>query len=267
MNEDVKVEDGRFKYGKRFFIYMPALKGRRYKSSGEFISKRIRNATAPFASGQHPEKRQPFAWEYSVYYWWWEFLRRHDGYRDCCERGGKGRYKKLYADWGNIHAYTAETFWDWWSEKLDYGESRGEYLFAEPPLPRRITIADKVAKDTQTLTVNLPLEIRTTELLKFMRKFLAENKSRVRAARSISSARYPVAAKVRSATLFQVLRVWDVEQEYGHLKTQYEKSILAGINRETKHFETMEFRRNMKMAEDYIHFAVADGTFPQRRAR
>jgi len=234
MNEDVKVEDGRFKYGKRFFIYMPALKGRRYKSSGEFISKRIRNATAPFASGQHPDKRQPFAWEYSVYYWWWD---------------------------------TAETFWDWWSEKLDYGESRGEYLFAEPPLPRRITIADKVAKDTQTLTVNLPLEIRTTELLKFMRKFLAENKARVRAARSISSARYPVAAKVRSATLFQVLRVWDVEQEYGHLKTQYEKSILAGINRETKHSETMEFRRNMKMAEDYIHFAVADGTFPQRSAR
>ncbi|MDC1435320.1 hypothetical protein N8197_00500, partial [bacterium] len=82
-----------------------------------------------------------------------------------------------------------------------------------------------------------------------------------------SSARYPVAAKVRSATLFQVLRVWDVEQEYGHLKTQYEKSILAGINRESKHSETMEFRRNMKMAEDYIHFAVADGTFPQRRAR
>ena len=264
----MKEQDGRIKVGKKFFIYMPALKGRRFKATGEWMSKRITGVTAPFASGQHPDKRQAFAWEYSVYFWWWEFLRRHDGYRDCCERGGKGRYKKLYADWGNIHEYTAETFWDWWSAPMNIDDTnitRGEYLFAESDA-RRITIADRVFEHPQSVTVNLPLEIRTPELVKFLRQFLAENKERVRAARKISSARYPVAAKVRTATLFQVLRVWDVEQEYGHRKTQYEKSVLAGINKETKHFETMEFRRNMKMAEDYIHFAVADGTFPKRRS-
>ena len=152
----------KLKNRKRFFIHAPAFYGNKDANTGEFVSRRLRTIQNPFDDETKP-------WRRNIYYFWWEFLKRHEGYRKCCERGGTGEYSALYTDWGNIHAYTAETFWDWWNEKLDNGESRGEYLFAEPPLPRRITIADKVAKDTQTLTVNLPLEIRTPELLKFMR--------------------------------------------------------------------------------------------------
>ena len=51
---------------------------------------------------KHPLFRQEQStsgvqWDNSVYYLWWEFLRRHDGYKETCENGGKGKYAKLYA--------------------------------------------------------------------------------------------------------------------------------------------------------------------------
>ena len=69
-------------------------------------------------------------WENSVYYLWWEFLRRHDGYKRTCENGGKGEYEKLYADFGNVHE---GTFREWWTKN-----DRGARLFAEPPMPSSV---------------------------------------------------------------------------------------------------------------------------------
>ena len=42
-------------------------------------------------------------WQCSVYYYWWEYLRRHEGYKRTCAQGGRGRYAKLYEDFGNVH--------------------------------------------------------------------------------------------------------------------------------------------------------------------
>ena len=120
------IEDQRYKVGKKFFIYAPPFKGRRSKTTGEFISRRLQRITPPFRDAE--------AWQCSVYYFWWEFLRRHEGYQDCCIRGGKGQCKKLYADFGNIHEH--DDFWKWWAQKVDdefYSDlSRGERLFSEP---------------------------------------------------------------------------------------------------------------------------------------
>src|ERR1700676_4105430 len=81
---------------------------------------------------KHPLFRKPHTalgieWRKSVYYLWWEFLRRHEGYRKTCEQGGNGQYARLYADFGDIHA---SDFKGWWRTG-----DRGASLFAEPPLP------------------------------------------------------------------------------------------------------------------------------------
>ena len=52
-------------------------------------------------------------WENSVYYFWWEFLRRHAGYEHTCENGGKGKYADLYADFGNVYGLS---FKEWWTK-------------------------------------------------------------------------------------------------------------------------------------------------------
>ena len=80
--------------GKLFYVYAPPIKGRRNKK-GELLSKRVQ-PNAPFRAAE--------PWQCSVYYFWWEYLRRNIGYKRCCEQGGKGKYALLYSDFGNVHA-------------------------------------------------------------------------------------------------------------------------------------------------------------------
>ena len=66
----------------------------------------------------------------SVYYWWYEYLRRSDVYRKCCERGGKGKLAWLYEDFGNVFAEAnteKEAFRVWWREHAHlFGSKRAE---------------------------------------------------------------------------------------------------------------------------------------------
>lgn len=58
----------------------------------------------------------------SIYYWWFEYLKRSEKYKAACENGGKGM-EQLYSDFGDIFAYEGlEGFWAWWKE-------RGQFLF------------------------------------------------------------------------------------------------------------------------------------------
>ena len=296
-----EVTEQRYKIGKRFFKHAPAFKGRKNKTTGEYLSKRLNRIAIPFR-GAEP-------WQCNVYYFWWEFLRRHEGYKDCCERGGKGKYRKLYADFGNIHEH--DDFWKWWRVKITsegYGldengkkrlPNRGEYLFAEPPA-RFITKADRVSNTrSDTLTVNIPLEVRTPQLVQQLRKLLNQYQERVRDARSVSRALYPVAiASPKLIALHKSLRVYDIEQEHKRRLPNHEKADLAELDynnkndnqhtvsqvkkfvaeggtlyteRDVKELEDtikqrkrIAYKNYLNAAEDYIHFAGL-GEFPKRR--
>ena len=50
-------------------------------------------------------------WQCSVYYYWWEYLRRHQGYKATCAAGGIGEFAQLYEDFGDVHS---TDFWTWW---------------------------------------------------------------------------------------------------------------------------------------------------------
>jgi len=279
---DVSLEH-RPSSGRKFFMHAPPFKGRRSKKTGEYLSKRLARIQPPF-EGAEP-------WQCSVYYFWWEFLRRHDGYRDCCERGGKGRYKKLFADFGNVHAYSTDEFWSWWTEKITEDETRGERLFAEPKA-RPLQVADRVlnTQTSDTLVVEIPLEVRTAYLVRSFRRLLEDHREQVTAARRISRARYPVGASVRLVSLHQTLRVWDVWREHGRTKKKYEIADLAGVyvNRvvngetvetlkrrdlpyndvqnEVRRRQVMAVNRYLAAASDYIE-NVGKGCFPLRNKK
>jgi hypothetical protein len=266
--------------GKKFFIHAPAVKGIRSRATGEFVSKRLVRINRPFAGAE--------AWQHNVFYFWWEFLKRHEGYKDCCDRGGAGRYKKLYADWGNIHAHETADFWRWWSAKVSDDEIRGEFLFAEPDA-RQLRIADKLAhaEKADSLLLAVPLEVRTAYLVSMFRRLLKDHAQEVAAARRISRARYQVTAKVALASLYQTLRVWDLWQEHKHSKLKkYELCVMAGISvntivdgetvqglkrldlpyadveRTVRRRQTQAFDRYLRAAQDYIENAVV--SFPKR---
>lgn len=263
---------------RRLFIYKRSFKGNRSRVTGEYVARDLRDASqnSLWRPSEHPEKREPFAWEYSVYYWWWEFLRRHEGYRLCCQNGGKGKFAKLYADWGDIHACE---YWTWWNQKVvdDAGETwtRGEYLFAEPL--RSINVLEEGTADqsmSSSLHISVPLEVGTRDLVKMFRRVLNQQSKRRSDARSLSRALYPVAAKAPLRALFWALRAWDVEQASmtSKLKVKnHQKAELMGLpfldleSDTGKQRARMDFKRYLKAAEDYIYYAVEEGTFPKQR--
>jgi hypothetical protein len=91
---------------------------KRVRASRTFLHK------APISHRAHVRPKQ------SVYYWWYEYLKRNEQYRRCCHSGGKGRLAGLYRDFGDI--FTGR-FKDWWE-----ADNRGERLFAEPLAPVRL---------------------------------------------------------------------------------------------------------------------------------
>jgi hypothetical protein len=275
-------ESQRYQIGRKFFIHAPPFKGRRSKETGEFLSKRLARIQPPF--------READPWQCSSYYFWWEFLRRHEGYKDCCQRLGKGSYAKLYTDFGNVHAVSSDEFWNWWSEKVGDGLSRGEYLFAEPDA-RKIQMITKnlTSSLADTLVIRIPLEVRTAYLVRSFRKLLAENSQSVKSARKVSRSKYPINSVIRLNSLWQTLKVWDLWVEHKNTKIKkYELCDLAGIfvnevvdratvemlakenlptwdtEKEVRRRKTQAFNRYVSAAEDYIHF-VGLGEFPKRK--
>lgn len=141
-------------------------------------------------------------------------MRRHEGYRQCCAKGGKGQYAKLYADFGDVHAH--DDFWRWWSKE---GHSE---LFCEPTA-RQIRVVDgnssfEPTLSDDTLTIELPLEVRTAHLLSHIRKVLKDYEAKAKAAKRISRAKYPIATKPVLTSLHQHLVVWDAQQANPKLK-------------------------------------------------
>ena len=196
MSESVSPlhDEQRYKSGTRFFIYAPPILGRRGKD-GALMSKR-KLPNPPFNGAA--------LWQNSVYYYWWEYLRRHDGYRRTCLKGGKGRYAKLYADFGDVHA--SDNFWAWWTKH--------QHLFCEPPGRRIKECLLNTHSGTDDLVISVPLEVRSVYLVRMFRNILKENAERVQAARSKSRAIYPVYAKPILSALHTSLVVWDMRKQH-----------------------------------------------------
>jgi len=74
----------------------------------------------PWVYGDGPEE--------SPYYWWFQYLRRNENYLACCEKGGKGKFSKLYRDWGDVRTDDFESWFD----------SHCEWLFKEPEVPNQL---------------------------------------------------------------------------------------------------------------------------------
>ena len=266
--------------GKRFYVYAPPIKGRRNKQ-GELLSKRML-PNVPFRDAE--------PWQCSVYYFWWEYLRRHRGYAQCCEQGGKGKYALLYSDFGDAHADA--DFWAWW---------RGhDHLFAEPPARQLCELGgfETHTPESDTLHIQVPLEVRMPYLVDAFRKLLKANAEAVKRAKSVSRAAYPVYAKPNLGSLYQTLVFWDTYVEQPKLKlhelfdvcaerlaaggngiwvdetvegeTVAELKRLdlpyADVERVIKRRKTNTAKRHIAIAEQYIENAAL-GEFPKKTRR
>jgi hypothetical protein len=175
----------------KFFIYAPPLFTQR-KSKRPLPN-------APFGDAER--------WQTSIYYLWWVYLRRSDAYKETCKKGGKGKLAKLYADFGNVFddkETEKDTFWSWWKEHAHlFWEKEARQVAEEKD------VEDVVDAEDTDLIVRIPMEVRTANIVRQVRRLLSDNETRVRQARAKSRAKYPICSKVKLRSLYAHLYIYD----------------------------------------------------------
>lgn len=147
-------------------------------------------------------------WKVSVYYWWFEYLKRNSDYQTTCKNNGKGKCSKLFEDFGDVLSLS---FKEWWSD----GE-RGATLFADPPTPT-IRVIDlqgveqvHVQKE-DVLLLQVPLNLPINYLVRNFRDVISKRHSGRRGKRhsQTSAAKFQATGKIDVAFLEIALMVWD----------------------------------------------------------
>jgi len=250
----------------RFFVYAPPLLGAR-KSRRK----------PPQPADQKSER-----WKWSVFYYWWEYLRRHEGYRETCEAGGVGQFAKLYADFGDVHS---GDFWSWWKTH--------SHLFAEPEA-REVELIDpanmQYQEDGDFIYVRIPRENPIKLTLKQVARIVKPKLVKPDRKKIVSQARYKVATKPLLPSLDMHLRVWDARHDNPDA-TLEELADIAGVkinhvvNGETlvhraalrlsaddirkvlKRRKELAVQRHLRIAEQYIRNVAEKEKFPLRTSR
>lgn len=163
--------------------------------------------------GTEKRPKPESAWKNSVYYWWWKYLRRHEGYKRCCAQGGEGRYAELYEHFGDVHAVDFKT---WWKEG-----NRGGRLFAEPAaetLCAELTYTQLQEmgewNPEALMVVVVPLTQSKRHLANRFNALLKKRHSGERGKRllSRSAALYPLAAQFQIESLKASLAAYDLRK-------------------------------------------------------
>lgn len=226
--------------------------------------------------GTNARPKRDTAWKSSVYYWWFEYLRRNADYKRTCRDGGKGKCAKLYDDFGDVFEVDFKT---WWSS------GKGVHLFAEPPKPSIRVIPKGEAVDSAgdgSLLIEVPLNLPITFLCHAFRKIVTKRHKGLRGVRAnlATQARFVVSGKVDLYFLETALRVWDFRQENPNIpfwKVAQELRIAASKHwvRADEKFEHTVHKRNLLTATAYRYHKkaaaiienVAKGKFPVSSAK
>ena len=177
-------------------------------------------------------------WEKSIYYWWFEYLRRNEGYKKTCTQGGLGQFSELYKDFGDIHSLDFKT---WWGD-----QDRGAELFAEPKSERLVEkvttkLLDSEIENSELLIVKFPLNLSKRYLKQQLNKLLDKHHKGKRGHRYAkkSKAKYVVTGQPNIAALRLMLQIHD----YRHANPDL---TLWEIARDLKLFR----RENMPLDSD-----------------
>ena len=248
-----------------FFVYAPPLLGVRKSRRKE----------------PQPADPKSERWKWSVFYYWWEYLRRHEGYRQTCEAGGIGQFAKLYADFGDVHSCD---FWSWWKTH--------SHLFAEPEAreAKPFDPSDMQEDDqSEFIYIRIPRENPLKLTLKQVTRIVKPKLVKRERNKIITQARYKVAAKPLLVSLDKHLKVWDarrdnpdatleeladiagikVEETVNHetLNTPFNRYSNDYIRRVVKRRKELAVQRHLRIAEQYIQNVAEQEKFPYRTSR
>ena len=205
-------------------------------------------------------------YEESVYYLWFEYLRRNEKYKAYCETKegvDTKTVEKLYKDFGDI--YNIE-FKEWWNK-------RGAELFCEQVDLQRVEEISNVEefrkhKSDNVLTLAIPLNKPKVWVENQIKTKLNGKRDKLgaKSRMGVSTAKYPIHTTADIKALKRALEVWDLYIEGNRSLVQ-----CAHILKIESKSDSDESRRNMafrlnKTAKQMIQ-NVGKGKFPQHKVR
>jgi hypothetical protein len=194
----------------------------------------------------------------SVYYYWWLFLKEHDGYRACCEAGGTGEYAALYADFGDVRD---DDFMKWWKRG-------GRLLFCIPqddPI-HLYPSSEFQLNDEDRIVVSIPVHRDVDDMLAELKALLKPLRKHVPLRKTDKRAKYEVAAKPVLHSLHQHWQVCRLKKQNPNMKL-YEIADELGIganeksDRDPKELKAIAVSRLVRQANTLIEY-VGKGIFP-----
>lgn len=175
--------------------------------------------------------------ERSPYYWWFEYLKRNENYRDCCHNGGSGPLANLYADWGVVLNDTPFKAW-WYERGYDlFAEKRASIELQELASPSQW---DPAWTNEEVMVVAVPLSLGKRYIQGFLARLLKTRHTGKRGRqkkdnRSPSNARYPLHRITVIKTLRRQLEIYDAVMA---VKRGEDKRTLAKIGADMKLVKT-----------------------------
>jgi hypothetical protein len=214
---------------------------------------------------------------WSVYYYWWAFLRLSERYKQCCENDGEGELSELYSYFGDIRD---GDFMRWWTKggnsrdgkRTKYSGRRLFSLGARYPI-REINdpLLDKEL-ETERIVLSIPIGADLTRLtaeFKRLMRPLIEDRIREHGEEK-REALFEVTSKNPSLkSLRKILIAWDTKQrrpDLGRYALAKELGITAKIEGDEDDVDhkiavSNELNRRLGKAELLIR-NVERGRFP-----
>ncbi len=227
-----------------------------------------------------PEPPYPNApgWQCSVYYYWWEYLRRHDGYRTTCAHKGEGEHAELYKQFGDVHG---SDFHTWWNNNL--------WLFTFVSEAQDISLSGKFYLESEGVFLHVGYSRSKTQMLDAVRETLNKLDRRQMLKEMRREYRFYPTGRPRLPSLHQHLLVWDAQQanptasdaeladisgitlniaeDQTHLaQLQREGEYRRDLERKLHRSKQLAVQRHLRIAQQYIDNVVL-GKFPMRTNR
>ena len=183
------------------------------------LPQKPKNGRLHFSTKSHPtfgRQRKPFDEQNppktvtdSPYYWWYMFLKLNSGYKETCDKKGKGEFADLYTDFGNVHA---TNFKEWWKEKVT--------LFSEPSQGYKMAIAKNISEiapfgSDEVLNLVVPLNRSQRSLKKAFTALVLSKLEKGRRGVSVedSQAKYKISGKWHVEALATAYKIYKLKQE------------------------------------------------------
>lgn len=217
-------------------------------------------------------------WQCSVYYYWWEYLRRHDGYRITCANAGAGDYAALYKHFGDVHSSDFNTWWD-----------RHLWLFTFASEAQDISLSKKFYLESEGIFLHVGYSRSKTQMLDAVRETLNKLERRQMLTEMKREYRFYPTGRPRLPSLHEHLLVWDAKianpelddadlfdisgvtatlpysvEEISDLRA--ERLSVLDLEKTNRRAKALVVQRHLRIAQQYIH-NVGLGKFPRRDKR